>query len=169
MSQEIEAFFGELYSAEIKKAVLQGRANSESIRETAIRLNVTDERIRQVEAKITRKFAMSSSGRIILSKLSTLRTADDLRAYAGEYYTEILHLLRLYKSSFYYDGAQLEYLALEDTITDKEHDLSIMDLLGVDSETYEQLRQWLANCEQSGEPMSSEKIGRWLEEHRQKA
>ena len=53
MSQEIEAFFGELYSVKIKKAVLQGRANGESIRETAIRLNVTDERIRQVEAKIT--------------------------------------------------------------------------------------------------------------------
>jgi hypothetical protein len=105
MGQEIEAFFGELYSVKMKKAVLQGRAGGESIRETAVRLNVTDERIRQIEAKITRKFAMSQSGRSILSKLSDFRTADELRAYAGEYYAVILHLMRLYKRSFYYDGA----------------------------------------------------------------
>ena len=104
MCQEIEAFFGELYSVEMKKEVLQGRASGESIRETAVRLNVTDERIRQIEAKITRKFAMSQSGRSILSRLSSLRAADELKAYAGEHSAELFYLLRLYKNSFYYDG-----------------------------------------------------------------
>ena len=166
MGLEIEAFFGELYAVEMKKAVLQGRAGGETIGEIAARLHVTDERIRQIEGKITRKFAMSQSGRSILSKLSDFRAADELRAYAGEYYAEILHLMRLYKNSFYYDGTQLEGLTYEDSITDKERDLSMMDLLGIDSETYEQLRQWLADCEQSGEPMSYEKMGWWLEQHR---
>ena len=55
------------------------------------------------------------------------------------------------------DDTEFETVAdAYDALVDKEHDLSIMDLLGVDSETYEQLRQWLANCEQSGEPMSYE-------------
>ena len=82
---------------------MQGRASGESIRETATRLNVTDVRIRQIEAKITKKFAMSQCGRNIISKLSVLRTADELNAYAGEHYAETLHLLLLYKESFYYD------------------------------------------------------------------
>lgn len=101
MEQELEAFFGELYAVAMKKAVLLGRAGGASVRETAVELKVTDQRIRQIEAKITRKFAMSQRGRSILSKLSALRTADEVKEYAGAHYAEILHLMRLYKTSFY--------------------------------------------------------------------
>ena len=121
MGSEIDAFFSELYAVEMKKAVLQRRARGESIREIAVRFNVSDERIRQIEAKITRKFAMSQSGRSILLKLSTLRTTDEWKAYAGEHYAEMLHLMRLYKTSFYYDGTSLEPLTFEASIVHEDH------------------------------------------------
>ena len=121
MGPEIEAFFSKLYDMEIKKAVLQGLAGGKSIGEIAARFHVTDERIRQIEAKITRKFVMSQSGRSILSKLSTLRTTDEWKAYAGEHYAEMLHLMRLYKTSFYYDGTSLESLPFEESIVHEEH------------------------------------------------
>ena len=121
MEAEIEAFFSELYAVEMKKVVLQGCAGGESVRDIAVKFHITDERIRQIEAKITRKFVMSQSGRSILSKLSTLRTTDEWKAYAGKHYAEMLHLMRLYKTSFYYDGTSLESLPFEESIVHEEH------------------------------------------------
>lgn len=104
MYQEIETFFTDLYASEMKKEVLQGRARGETILQTAKRLQVTQVRIQQIEAKITRAFAMSSTGRNILSAMSQLSDPVELSAFFGAYQAEMCHLLRLYHNSFYYRG-----------------------------------------------------------------
>jgi hypothetical protein len=110
MEQSIERFLQELYTNERKKMVLLARANGESLEEVGRKLGVTKEFVRQAEAKIARKFAMSRSGRkiresmIALCNSGALQSPADLKSYYGEHAEELAHLLRLYKDSFFYNG-----------------------------------------------------------------
>lgn len=112
MSENIELneFLEELYTNELKKTVLLARANGESLEEVARKLGVTRELVRRVEAKITRKFAMSHSGRkvreglIALCASGTVQSREDLKAYFGVHGAEMAYLLRLYIASAFYDG-----------------------------------------------------------------
>ena len=112
MIQDIKSFINELLSIETKKQVLVGRVGGETIRETAQRLNVTDERIRQIEAKITRKVALSQNGQRIISSMLDIQTLDELKSRCSPYYLEIVYLLRLYKESFFYNGESFDKLTL---------------------------------------------------------
>lgn len=112
ISKDVESFFNELLSIESRRQVLVGRVGGETIREIAQRLNVTDERVRQIEAKITRKFAISQTGRRIVSALSDINTTEELKMHCGIYYAEVIYLLRLYKDSFFYNGEQIDKFAL---------------------------------------------------------
>ena len=105
--KELNEFLEELYTDELKKTVLLARANGESLEEVGRKLGVTKEFVRQAEAKITRKFAMSHSGRKIRESLIALCNsgkAPGLKGYFGEHSTELTYLLRLYKESFFYNG-----------------------------------------------------------------
>jgi hypothetical protein len=112
MSENIELneFLEELYTNELKKTVLLARANGESLEEVARKLGVTRELVRRVEAKITRKFVMSHSGRKIRENLialcasGTVQSREDLKAYCGAHGAEMAYLLRLYIASAFYDG-----------------------------------------------------------------
>ena len=106
--QDIESFLNELLSIETKKQVLVGRASGETIRETAQRLNVTDERVRQIEAKIARRFALSNKGQHIISALSHIHTAEELKSRCGTYYVKMVYLLQLYKNSFFYNDEDFD-------------------------------------------------------------
>ena len=114
MNQTLESFFEDLYTDELKKTVLLARANGETLVEVGRKLGVTREFVRQVEAKITRKFALSQSGRKIIDGLTNLHASnaacvpDNLSAYMGAHYSEMVYLLHLYKSSPFYDGVRLE-------------------------------------------------------------
>jgi DNA-directed RNA polymerase sigma subunit (sigma70/sigma32) len=63
MQNELEGFLVDLYTDDLKKKVLLARANGETLEEVGRRLGVTREFVRQIEAKITRRFAMSQIGR----------------------------------------------------------------------------------------------------------
>ena len=108
--KELNEFLEELYTNERKKTVLLARANGETLEEVGMKLGVTKESVRLVEAKITRKFAMSHSGRkirsdfIALCASGALQSPSDLKAYFGEHGAELAYLLRLYKDSFFYNG-----------------------------------------------------------------
>ena len=110
--QDIASFINELLDIETKKQVLIGRVDEETIRETAQRLNVTDERIRQIEVKITRKFALSQNGQRIIYTMLDIQTSDELKLLCGTYYLEIVYFLRLYKESFFYNGESFDKLTL---------------------------------------------------------
>ena len=118
--KELEEFLEDIYTNELKKIVLITRANGESLEEVGMKLGVTREFVRQVEAKITRKFAMSHSGRKIRESLIALcnsgevRVPADLKDCFGEYCAELAYLLRLYQDSFFYDGIELEGVIYED-------------------------------------------------------
>lgn len=120
MEKSIEGFLQELYTNEIKKTVLLARANGESLEEVCMKLGVTREFVRQVEAKISRRFAMSQSGRKILDSLANLDDSDvacvpdNLKAYFGDHYSEMVYLLHLYKCSPFYDGVRLEDFVLRE-------------------------------------------------------
>lgn len=110
MQMELNAFLEELYTDELKRTVLVARANGETLEEVGRKLGVTKEFVRQAEAKITRKFAMSQSGRKIRENLialcvsGTVQSREDLKAYFGEHGAELTYLLHLYKDSFFYNG-----------------------------------------------------------------
>ena len=116
MNQALESFLEDLCSDELKKMVLLARAKGENLSEIGMKLGVTKEFVRQVEAKITRRFAMSHSGRKIRENLIALCSSGavqvpaDLEACFGEQYAEIAYLLRLYKTSPFYDGNWLDKL-----------------------------------------------------------
>lgn len=109
-NKELNEFLEELYTDELKKTVLLARANGVSLEEVSRKLGVTRELVRRVEAKITRKFALSQTGRKIRENLialcasGTVQSREDLKAYFGEHGAELAHLLRLYKDSFFYNG-----------------------------------------------------------------
>ena len=113
---ELEGFLVELYTDDLKKKVLLARVNGETLSKIGTKLGVTKEFVRQVEAKITRKFALSQSGRNIRDDLIALcisgevQVPADLEACFGEQYAEIAYLLRLYKTSPFYDGNWLDKL-----------------------------------------------------------
>jgi hypothetical protein len=117
MEKSIEGFLQELYTNEIKKTVLLARANGESLEDVGRKLGVTKEFVRQVEAKITRKFAMSHSGRKIRENLIALcssgavQSREDLKAYFGEHGAELAYLLHLYKNSPFHNKTLLESFA----------------------------------------------------------
>ena len=110
MQMALNDFLEGLYADEVKKTVLLARANGETLEEVGRKLGVTKEFVRQVEAKITRKFAMSHGGRKIRENLVALCTSgaaqspEDLKAYFGEHCAELAYLLHLYKESFFYSG-----------------------------------------------------------------
>ena len=120
MNKTLESFLENLYTDELKKTVLLARANGETLVEVGRKLGVTKEFVRQTEAKITRKFALSQSGRKILDSLANLDDSDvacvpdNLKAYFGDHYSEMVYLLRLYKSSPFYDGVRMEDFVLRE-------------------------------------------------------
>lgn len=112
IQKELNDFLDELYTNELKKRVLPARANGESLEQVGMKLGVTMEFVRQVEARIARKFAMTQSGRKILKSVIALcssgavQSPTDLKTYFGEHTAELVYLLRLYKNSYFYNGEQ---------------------------------------------------------------
>ena len=110
--EEVEKLIRELCSVESRKTVLLTRSNGKSIEDIAKEFCVTRERIRQIEAKYERKFAVWYSKTRIVERIiddSNLPLSHDvLKAYFGNYYSEMMYLLRLYKKSVYYSGTQLD-------------------------------------------------------------
>ena len=121
MQKELNEFLEDLYTNERKKTVLLARAHGATLEEVGRKLGTTREAPRRVEAIITRKFAMSHSGRkirsdfIALCASSAVQSPSDLKAHFGEHSSELAYLLRLYKESFFYNGEfQIDMLLWND-------------------------------------------------------
>ena len=113
IQQEVERFIEELYALKSRKIVMQARTNGESLESIAEKLNVTRERVRQIEAKYTRRFALWCGKTNIIKKIisdsNSSLSNNLLKEYFGNYYPEMIYLLCLYKNR-YYSGSQLDYL-----------------------------------------------------------
>ena len=97
-------------------AVLTARAGGESIDCIAKGLRVTRERVRQIEAKYVRKFAVWHKKTCLIERIletegaETLLRPDALKPFFGRYTPEMTYLLHAYKNSFYYSGTELDCL-----------------------------------------------------------
>lgn len=111
IQRELVDFYSELYSRENTKRVLKARSEGESLEKVGIRMGITRERVRQIEAKAIKKFCLWQSKNRILLKVCAARnydkelSGDALREHFGEYYSETIYLLHLCESSAYHYDA----------------------------------------------------------------
>jgi hypothetical protein len=117
---EVETVFSEIYTRDNIKTVLKGRSNGKTLQEVGEALGITRERIRQLEAKAKRIFGVKQSKQRFLSKVSAVRNSDtvlssvELQEYFGEYFSEMIFLLRTYESSAFKYDSQLDVFVLGD-------------------------------------------------------
>ena len=118
IKSEIEELFTEIYKNNNVKIALKGRASGKTLQEVGETLGITRERIRQLESKAKRKFGMRQAKKRFLSKVSAIRNSEtilssvELREYFGEYFCEMIFLLRTYDSPAYKYDSQLDVFVL---------------------------------------------------------
>lgn len=129
IEKEIGALFDQLHSRESIKSVLTARSNGETLQIIGERLGITRERVRQIEVKARRQFGVWQSKKRILSKVSAVRNSDsvlssvELRDYFGNYYSEMVYLLRLYESPAYHYDSQLDVFIMgEESLSNSAFD-----------------------------------------------
>ena len=117
---ELDDLFAEIYKNDNIKIVLKGRASGKTLQQVGETLGITRERIRQLESKAKRIFGTRQAKKRFLSKVSAIRNSDtilssvELQEYFGEYFSEMIFLLRTYDSSAYKYDSQLDVFVLGD-------------------------------------------------------
>lgn len=120
LSEDVETLLQPLFDNNRLKTVIEMRARKNTLERTGNKLNVTRERIRQLEAKALRIFA-KYQGRIkLIAKISaeknsnSIITPADIERYCENFSVELLYLLRNYNSSIYTYDAQLDVFIIGD-------------------------------------------------------
>ena len=117
---EIEKLFSNLYTNERNRQVIIGRAKKYTLEQTGTELNITRERVRQIEKKIKLKFTRLHSRVRIISKISAERNGDsvltpsEIEHYCGDYSQELLYLLQSYEGKNYFYDQQLDVFVIGD-------------------------------------------------------
>lgn len=117
---EIADLFEEINSRGNIGVVLQGRARGKTLQILGTELGITRERIRQLETKAKRIFGVWQGKKRILSQISAIRNSDkilspiELQDYFGEYFSEMIYLLRSYESPTFTYDVQLDVFVLGD-------------------------------------------------------
>ena len=107
------------------QTVVEMRARKLTLEKIGNKLNVTRERIRQLELKALRIFARSQGRIKLIAKISAEKNGDsiitpaDIERYSGEHSVELLFLLRNYKGGTYTYDEQLGVFVIGD---DSLHD-----------------------------------------------
>lgn len=120
IKSEIDILFSDMYSNSNTEIVLKGRACGKTLQMLGDFLNISRERIRQLELKAKQKFGKWQAKKRVLSKISAVRDSDtilspvELRDYFGEYYSEMLFLLRTYDNPAFKYDSQLDVFVLGD-------------------------------------------------------
>lgn len=116
LDQEIKVFLESLYRNEREAYVIRSRANGKTLNEIGEILDVTRERIRQIERKARRQFASSIAHRKLILKIYATRNQDDvltpeeMRDYFGEETDAVMYLLRTSESASYVYDKDLDVL-----------------------------------------------------------
>lgn len=117
---EVEKLFSDLYTNKRERQVIIGRAKKYTLERIGTELNITRERVRQIEKKIKLKFARLHSRVRIISKISAERNGDsiltpsEIESYCGDYAQELLYLLQSYKGKNYFYDQQLDIFVIGD-------------------------------------------------------
>lgn len=103
-----------------RQAVIEMRARKFTLEKCGNKLNITRERVRQIEAKAVRYFAKYQSSINLIAKISAEKngyeiiTPADVERYGGEQSAELLFLLRNCKSGTYTYDEQLDVFIIGD-------------------------------------------------------
>ena len=119
LGQEIRDFLESLYNNEREEVIIKSRANGDTLNEVGNRLDVTRERIRQIEKKVRSQFTSSISRRKLILKIYATRNQDDvltpeeLQDYFGDETNAVLYLLRTSENASYVYDKDLDVLIVE--------------------------------------------------------
>lgn len=114
LNSEIIELFSYLYKDEREKEVIERRAKNQTLKEIGEAIGVTRERVRQIEAKIKKKFSELHKEIRIISKICAERNGDivltpfEIEEFCGENFEVLIFLLREYKGINYTYDKQLD-------------------------------------------------------------
>lgn len=120
LDKELADMFSELYTNERMSAVIKMRAKKMTLEQVGNELGITRERVRQIEAKIKRKFAMMNSRIRIISKIVAERDGDtiltplEIEEHCHCNINELLFLLQNLESSNYIYDRRLDVFIVGD-------------------------------------------------------
>lgn len=120
LKKETEELFATLYSNERIRTVVQMRARKQTLEQIGAALNITRERVRQIETKAKRLFARLHGRIRIITKIAAERNGDsiltpaEIAEYCGTNTTELIYFLQSYKSANYTYDRQLDVFVVGD-------------------------------------------------------
>ena len=123
---EIDKMFNDLYHNERAKIVIERRSKRKTLMQIGEELNITRERVRQIESKVKRRFAFHQARLRIVSKIYAERNGDsvltplEIEDFCEDRIDELLFLLRDCKNSAYTYDSQLDvFIVGDDSLSDR--------------------------------------------------
>lgn len=120
LKEEIDELFKDLYTKDTLSTVIKMRAERHTLEEIGKNLGVTRERVRQLEAKVKRKFNQYHGRIRIISKIAADRNGDsiitptEIKEYCGENSDELIFLLQSSAGVNYTYDSQLDVFIMGD-------------------------------------------------------
>lgn len=120
MNKELADIFSKLYTNERMSAVTEMRAQKITLEQVGNKLGITRERVRQIESKVKRKFAMLNSRIRTISKIvaerdgNTILTPLEIEEHCNCNIDELLFLLQNLESSNYIYDRRLDVFIVGD-------------------------------------------------------
>ena len=126
LSEDVATLLAAVTGRGKQQVVIEMRARKFTLEKCGNKLNVTRERVRQIEAKALRIFAKYQGSINLIAKISAEKngygiiTPADIERYSEEQSTELLFLLRNCKSGTYTYDEQLDVFIIgDDTLHDR--------------------------------------------------
>ena len=130
----VNILFEKIFLKEQRKKVVKMRANGRTLQQIGQTMDLTRERIRQIEKKAKKDFARWQSRNRILSIITAERNGDtilsvlEIEEYFGIFSKEMLFFLRKTKSSYYSYDSQLDMFIVGDDLLSEKIEFFIEDL-----------------------------------------
>lgn len=128
LEKEIETFFSGLYSKERFELVLKQRSQGKTLGDIGENINITRERVRQIENRIKDKFYEFNIRTRIISKISAelngtlILTDADISQFCGPYSQELIYLLQIVENDYYTYDKELDIFIIGDySVHDKTY------------------------------------------------
>lgn len=126
IEKEVKAFFDDLFKDERIHTIIRLRAERKTLEQVGNELQITRERVRQIEAKAIKKFQIWQNSHRVLIKIYAERDGDiilkpeELLDYFRTYYIEIMYFMQMSQLSDVTYNKQLGVFIIgDDSLSDK--------------------------------------------------
>ena len=120
---EIEELLGSIYSQERVRNIIKMRAEKKTLEYIGNTMDITRERVRQIEAKAKSRFAFKHKNIRIISKIAaerngdTVLTREEVEGFCGKYTEELMYFLQNYQGiNFTYDKQLDVFIVGDDSL-----------------------------------------------------